>query len=171
MVRVLSGTSATARLRAAADFLHHRSSSSEVLIVGASRGAADDLVRSFAQEAGATFGLARFSLMELAARAAARRLAGAGCAPATRTGAEATAALHHTRNANALDFFISVEGGGVTGQSGAVRLGIARALVEMEPNLRPTLRKEGYLTRDPRMVERKKPGQPKARRRFQHSKR
>ena len=88
-----------------------------------------------------------------------------------RARAEATAPLHHTRNANALDLFITVEGGGVTGQSGAVQLGIARAMVEMEPNLRPTLRKEGFLTRDPRMVERKKPGQPKARRRFQHSKR
>ncbi len=88
-----------------------------------------------------------------------------------RARAEATAALHHSRNANALDFHITVEGGGVTGQSGAVRLGIARALVEMEPALRSALRKEGFMTRDPRMVERKKPGQPKARRRFQHSKR
>jgi len=85
--------------------------------------------------------------------------------------AQATSALHHSRNANTLDFHITVEGGGVTGQSGAVRLGIARALVEMEPGLRPALRKDGFLTRDPRMVERKKPGQPKARRRFQHSKR
>lgn len=88
-----------------------------------------------------------------------------------RARSEATAALHHTRNANALDFHITVEGGGVSGQSGAVQLGIARALVELEPGLRSALRKDGFLTRDPRMVERKKPGQPKARRRFQHSKR
>src|SRR5688500_16612929 len=92
MVRVLSATSASARLHAAADFLQHRTPSSEVLIVGASRGAADDLARLVAKHAGATFGLARFSLMELAARAAARRLAGAGRATATRTGTEATAA-------------------------------------------------------------------------------
>ncbi len=88
-----------------------------------------------------------------------------------RARAEAAAPLHHTRSANALDFHISVLGGGVTGQSGAIQLGIARAIVEMEPNLRSALRKDGFLTRDPRMVERKKPGQPKARRRFQHSKR
>lgn len=88
-----------------------------------------------------------------------------------RARAEATAPLHHARGANALDFHVSVLGGGVTGQSGAVQLGIARAIVEMEPSLRTVLRKEGFLTRDPRMVERKKPGQPKARRRFQHSKR
>lgn len=88
-----------------------------------------------------------------------------------RARAEATAPLHSTRNANGLDFHITVIGGGVTGQSGAIKLGIARALVEMEPTLRTSLRKEGFLTRDPRMVERKKPGQPKARRRFQHSKR
>jgi small subunit ribosomal protein S9 len=84
---------------------------------------------------------------------------------------DATAALQFTRNNTSFDFHISVMGGGVTGQSGAVKLGIARALVEIDPNLRSTLRKEGLLTRDPRMVERKKPGQPKARRRFQHSKR
>lgn len=88
-----------------------------------------------------------------------------------RARAEATAPLHHARGANALDFHITVLGGGVTGQSGAVRHGIARAIVALEPNLRSILRKEGFLTRDPRMVERKKPGQPKARRRFQHSKR
>ncbi len=88
-----------------------------------------------------------------------------------RARALATAPLHHTRSATTLDFHISVLGGGVTGQSGAVSLGIARAIVELEPGLRSVLRKEGFLTRDPRMVERKKPGQPKARRRFQHSKR
>jgi small subunit ribosomal protein S9 len=88
-----------------------------------------------------------------------------------RARAEASAPLHHHRGANALDFHISVLGGGVTGQSGAISLGIARAIVEIDPALRPALRKDGFLTRDPRMVERKKPGQPKARRRFQHSKR
>jgi small subunit ribosomal protein S9 len=69
------------------------------------------------------------------------------------------------------DFHVSVIGGGVTGQSGAIKLGLARALVEIDPTQRSAFRKEGFLTRDPRMVERKKPGQPKARRRFQHSKR
>jgi len=88
-----------------------------------------------------------------------------------RARAEATAPLSHARGATGFDFHITVSGGGVTGQSGAVQLGIARAIVEIEPGLRPALRKDGYLTRDPRMVERKKPGQPKARRRFQHSKR
>lgn len=88
-----------------------------------------------------------------------------------RARSEAAAPLQHTRGATSFDFHISVSGGGVTGQSGAVRLGIARAIVEIEPSLRTVLRKGGFLTRDPRMVERKKPGQPKARRRFQHSKR
>ena len=88
-----------------------------------------------------------------------------------RARVEATSPIHFARGANALDFHITVLGGGVSGQSGAVRHGIARAIVALEPGLRPALRKEGFLTRDPRMVERKKPGQPKARRRFQHSKR
>jgi small subunit ribosomal protein S9 len=84
---------------------------------------------------------------------------------------EATAPLQLSRGSNGFDYHISVLGGGVSGQSGAVQLGLARAIVEIDPTLRTTLRKEGFLTRDPRMVERKKPGQPKARRRFQHSKR
>lgn len=92
MLRVITATSATARLKAAADFLEHRSPSSEVVIVGASRGAADDFARSIARRAGATFGLMRFSLTGLAARAAAVRLAGASRAPLTHAGAEATAA-------------------------------------------------------------------------------
>lgn len=83
----------------------------------------------------------------------------------------ATAPLQLARGANGFDFHVSVLGGGVTGQSGAVQLGLARAMVEIDPTLRISLRREGFLTRDPRMVERKKPGQPKARRRFQHSKR
>ncbi len=64
-----------------------------------------------------------------------------------------------------------VKGGGLTGQSGALLLGIARALVKSNEELRPALRQNGFLTRDPRMVERKKYGQPGARKRFQFSKR
>ena len=69
------------------------------------------------------------------------------------------------------DVTVNVEGGGVTGQAEATRLGIARALVEISAENKPTLRKEGFMTRDSRMVERKKPGRRKARRRFQFSKR
>jgi small subunit ribosomal protein S9 len=88
-----------------------------------------------------------------------------------RAKSEATAPLHAMRSATAYDFHISVLGGGVSGQAGAVKLGISRALIEIDPSQKTLFRKEGFLTRDPRMVERKKPGQPKARRRFQHSKR
>ena len=69
------------------------------------------------------------------------------------------------------DIFINVKGGGTTGQSGASRLGIARALKIYDENYLSALRDGGHLTRDPRMVERKKPGQRGARRRFQFSKR
>jgi small subunit ribosomal protein S9 len=69
------------------------------------------------------------------------------------------------------DIKVNVSGGGITGQAGAIRLGIARALVEINPDFRPTLKSEGMLRRDPRKVERKKYGQPKARKRFQFSKR
>ena len=69
------------------------------------------------------------------------------------------------------DVTINVNGGGFTGQSQAIRLGIARALVKINPEDKAALRAEGFMTRDPRAVERKKPGQPKARRRFQFSKR
>jgi small subunit ribosomal protein S9 len=69
------------------------------------------------------------------------------------------------------DVSVNVEGGGIKGQAEAVRLGIARALVEFTPEAKPALRKEGIMTRDSRMVERKKPGRRKARRRFQFSKR
>ena len=69
------------------------------------------------------------------------------------------------------DVTVNVEGGGVTGQAEAVRLGIPRALVEISAENKPVLRKEGFMTRDSRMVERKKPGRRKARRRFQFSKR
>jgi small subunit ribosomal protein S9 len=69
------------------------------------------------------------------------------------------------------DVKVSVTGGGPDGQAGAVRHGIARALLEADANLRPTLKAQGLLTRDPRMKERKKYGQPGARKRFQFSKR
>ena len=69
------------------------------------------------------------------------------------------------------DFNVSVTGGGGFGQAGAIRLGIARALVEYDENLKPVLKKEGFLTRDSRKVERKKVGLRKARKRPQYSKR
>ena len=69
------------------------------------------------------------------------------------------------------DSYITVKGGGSTGQAQAIRLGIARALIDINPDFRPSLKIEGLLTRDPRMVERKKYGQAKARKRFQFSKR
>jgi small subunit ribosomal protein S9 len=76
-----------------------------------------------------------------------------------------------TQTAGKYDAKISVEGGGPTGQAGAIRLGIARALVEMSEEYKALLRTAGLMTRDPRMVERKKYGQRKARKRFQFSKR
>ena len=69
------------------------------------------------------------------------------------------------------DITINLQGGGYKGQSEAARLGIARALVKIKPEDKPVLRSEGFMTRDPREVERKKPGRPKARKRFQFSKR
>ncbi len=69
------------------------------------------------------------------------------------------------------DARVRVEGGGSTGQAGAIKLGIARSLVALDDDLRQNLRNAGLLTRDPRMVERKKYGQKKARKRFQFSKR
>lgn len=70
-----------------------------------------------------------------------------------------------------IDVSANVSGGGVTGQAGAVAHGIARALQKLNPELRAALKKAGHLTRDPREKERKKPGQPGARKRFQFSKR
>jgi len=70
-----------------------------------------------------------------------------------------------------VDVFVRATGGGLTGQAGAVKLGIARALLKLNPELRPLLKKEGLLTRDPRMVERKKFGQKGARGMRQYSKR
>ncbi|MCH5219874.1 MAG: 30S ribosomal protein S9 [Muribaculaceae bacterium] len=69
------------------------------------------------------------------------------------------------------DIHVNLDGGGYKGQAEALRLGIARALVKINPEDKSALRKEGFMTRDPRSVERKKPGQPKARKRFQFSKR
>ena len=69
------------------------------------------------------------------------------------------------------DVSVTVEGGGSKGQAEAIRLGIARALVNINAELKPALRKEGIMTRDSRMVERKKPGRRKARKKFQFSKR
>ena len=69
------------------------------------------------------------------------------------------------------DVKVTVDGGGVNGQAEAIRLGISRALVELNPDFKPALKAEGLMTRDPRMVERKKPGQKKARKKFQFSKR
>jgi small subunit ribosomal protein S9 len=73
--------------------------------------------------------------------------------------------------ANEFDVMCTVSGGGLSGQAGAVRHGISRALINFEPELRPVLKKGGYLTRDPRVVERKKYGRAKARKSFQFSKR
>ena len=69
------------------------------------------------------------------------------------------------------DIRIRVKGGGLTGQADAIRMGVSRALVAYDEEQRPNLRSKGMLTRDPRKVERKKPGRPKARKRFQFSKR
>jgi small subunit ribosomal protein S9 len=69
------------------------------------------------------------------------------------------------------DFYINVRGGGIAGQAGAIRHGISRVLVDLDPALRDPLKKAGFLTRDSRMKERKKYGQPGARARFQYSKR
>ena len=69
------------------------------------------------------------------------------------------------------DVVANVDGGGINGQAEAIRLGISKALVEIDADLKPALKAEGLMTRDPRMVERKKPGQKKARKKFQFSKR
>ena len=79
--------------------------------------------------------------------------------------------LNLTDNAKSFDIKVNVFGGGVTGQAEAVRLGISRVLVEMDEENRAILKPEGLMTRDPRMVERKKFGQKKARKKFQFSKR
>jgi len=76
-----------------------------------------------------------------------------------------------TETAGTFDVLVNAKGGGQTGQAEAIRMGIARALVSYNEELRKPLRDAGFLTRDSRMVERKKPGQPKARKKFQFSKR
>lgn len=90
-----------------------------------------------------------------------------------------TAILHYvveqplqlTNNLGKYDIKANLNGGGITGQAEALRLGIARALVKIDSEYRPVLKQNGLMKRDPRMVERKKPGQPKARKQFQFSKR
>jgi small subunit ribosomal protein S9 len=76
-----------------------------------------------------------------------------------------------TETLGTYDLKVNVDGGGVKGQAEAIRLAVSRALSGIDSEMRPPLKKEGFLTRDPRMVERKKPGRRKARRRFQFSKR
>jgi small subunit ribosomal protein S9 len=79
--------------------------------------------------------------------------------------------LEKTNTSRSLDIFVNANGGGYTGQAGAIILGLSRALAKYDPSLESLLRSNGYLSRDPRRVERKKPGQPGARKRFQFSKR
>ncbi|MBP9190995.1 MAG: 30S ribosomal protein S9 [Ignavibacteria bacterium] len=79
--------------------------------------------------------------------------------------------LKATDTVGKYDLSVVVSGGGFTGQAGAIKLAISRALVENDAEMKSTLRKEGLMTRDPRAVERKKCGQPKARKKFQFSKR
>ncbi|MDB9775467.1 30S ribosomal protein S9 [Vicingaceae bacterium] len=82
-----------------------------------------------------------------------------------------TQAFSLTETLGQYDVKVNVQGGGITGQAEAIRLGISRALVEINAENKPALKAEGLMTRDPRMVERKKPGQKKARKKFQFSKR
>ncbi|RMH29306.1 MAG: 30S ribosomal protein S9 [Planctomycetota bacterium] len=84
---------------------------------------------------------------------------------------DAHAPLKATNTLGRVDIVARLDGGGTTGQAGALMLGVARALKDFDPNLEPVLREHGYLTRDDREVERKKYGQRGARRRFQFSKR
>ena len=79
--------------------------------------------------------------------------------------------LNKLNVAEKYDIKVNLQGGGYKGQAEAARLAIARALVKINPEDKPALRAEGFMTRDPRVVERKKPGRPKARKRFQFSKR
>lgn len=79
--------------------------------------------------------------------------------------------LNLVKLAEKFDFVINVNGGGISGQAGAIRLAIARAIIKIQPALRGELKAAGFLTRDPRAVERKKPGRSGARKRYQFSKR
>ena len=81
------------------------------------------------------------------------------------------APFQHSNLLNKFDLTVTAHGGGIHGQAGAIRLGIARALTIFEPELRKVIKPHGLLRRDPRMKERKKPGRPGARKRFQFSKR
>jgi len=80
-------------------------------------------------------------------------------------------ALEVVEQLDKVDVQVNVSGGGLTGQAGAIRHGLARALAKLNPEFRPVLKRAGFITRDPRSVERKKYGQPGARKRFQFSKR
>jgi small subunit ribosomal protein S9 len=82
-----------------------------------------------------------------------------------------TQPLVATNSLDKYDINVNLDGGGIKGQAEALRLGITRALVQLDPECKSALKAEGFLTRDPREVERKKPGRPKARKRFQFSKR
>src|ERR671937_2921222 len=110
VLRIVTSTSAAARLEAARAFLAGRPSASELVIVGASRGAADDFARAFARGTGATFGLTRFSLTQLAARSAATRIEGARRARGTDAGTEAIAAraVFEAIGAGELSYFAPV---------------------------------------------------------------
>ena len=79
--------------------------------------------------------------------------------------------LELAESAGKYDIMANIDGGGVTGQAEALKLATARALCKINPDIKPVLKAKGLMTRDPRMVERKKPGQKKARKRFQFSKR
>ena len=79
--------------------------------------------------------------------------------------------LNQVNLASEFDVFASIRGGGMTGQAGALMMGLGRAIVKLSPDYKPTLSGEGFLSRDSRMVERKKPGKPGARHSFQFSKR
>jgi len=82
-----------------------------------------------------------------------------------------TQSLNIAHASDSYDIKVNLSGGGISGQAEALRLAISKALCEIDPENRPALKAQGLLRRDPRMVERKKPGQPKARKRFQFSKR
>lgn len=79
--------------------------------------------------------------------------------------------LELTETLGKFDIYVNVRGGGISGQAGAIKHGISKALLEVNPDFRPLLKKSGFLTRDSRVKERKKYGQPGARKRFQYSKR
>ncbi len=91
--------------------------------------------------------------------------------PTTNLQSAVLAPLQIAKSTSNFDISVNAHGGGPTGQAGAVRLAIARALIINDANLRGALKEQGFLTRDPRMKERKKAGQPGARKRFQFSKR